>query len=236
MQQEGGNLDPRSMSPDERQQMFTQMRDTVTDSLTAVQADQNKKSEAILTPAQTKRLRELDLQWRGPLALSDEKLADKVTLTPDQRAKFTAMLKELRDTRMKAQTSMFSPGGGGFPGFPGANPGGGNRPNGARGAVGTRGATGKSGTQPTNPNGHRQSRSQHAARCRRSGSSRQFHAAHARTDTAGDGCRRQTKRSRPESRRQESPAPPHARTANPVETPARQAVHVPAVPLRRVFR
>ncbi len=50
MQQEGGNLDPRSMSPDERQQMFTQMRDTVTDSLTAVQADQNKKSEAVLIP------------------------------------------------------------------------------------------------------------------------------------------------------------------------------------------
>ena len=149
MQQEGGNLDVRSMSPDERQQMFTQMRDTVTDSLTAVQADQNKKSEAILTPAQTKRLRELDLQWRGPLALSDEKLADKVSLTPDQRVKFTAMLKELRDTRMKAQTSMFSPGGG-FPGLPGA---GGNRPTGARGGTGARGTTGKSGAQPTDPNG-----------------------------------------------------------------------------------
>ncbi len=92
------------------------------------------------------------MQWRGPLALSDEKLADKVGLTPDQRAKFTAMLKELRDTRMKAQTSMFSPGGG-FPGLPGANPGvGGNRPTGARGATGTRGTTGKSGAQPTDPN------------------------------------------------------------------------------------
>ncbi len=87
MQQDGVNMDFRTMTPDDRQQMFTQMRDKATESMFAVQADQDKKAEASLTPAQLKRLHELDLQWRGPLALTEEKLADKVNLTSEQRAK-----------------------------------------------------------------------------------------------------------------------------------------------------
>ena len=150
MQQDGGTLDPRSMSPDERQQMITEMRDKMTESVTALQADQDKKSEAALTPAQTKRLKELDLQWRGPLALSDEKLGEKVALTPDQRTQFKAMLKELRDARVKAQTSAFMPGG--FPGLPGATPNA-PAPKPQAGKTGTRGTaqTGKTNPAPNTP-------------------------------------------------------------------------------------
>lgn len=141
MQQDGVNMDFRTMTPDDRQQMFTQMRDKATESMFAVQADQDKKAEASLTPAQLKRLHELDLQWRGPLALTEEKLADKVNLTSEQRAKFTALLKELRDARMKAQMGMFSPGGG-FPGAPGA---------GGRGAANAGKPNGAGVTKDANP-------------------------------------------------------------------------------------
>ena len=47
-------------------------------------SDRDKKMAAILTPTQWKRLKELDLQWRGPLAIGSKDVADQVKLTPQQ--------------------------------------------------------------------------------------------------------------------------------------------------------
>ena len=112
MRDELGGANPQNMSPEERQQFGEQMRTTRQEAQFAVMADQDKKAEALLTPAQLKRLHELDLQWRGPLALADAKTNEKLNLTPEQQTKFTAMLKEFRAKQQEARGGMLGGGGG----------------------------------------------------------------------------------------------------------------------------
>jgi hypothetical protein len=115
MRDELGGASPQNMSPEERQQFGEQMRTTMQEAQFAVQADQDKKAEALLTPAQLKRLHELDLQWRGPLAVADAKTNEKLNLTPEQQTKFTDMLKEFRAKQQEARGGMWG-GGRGRPG------------------------------------------------------------------------------------------------------------------------
>ena len=63
------------------------MMSTLTDSL-------EKKAETVLRPDQMTRLHQLDLQWRGPLALTDKKVGDKYNLTADQKTKLADLLKQ----------------------------------------------------------------------------------------------------------------------------------------------
>ena len=98
--------DPASMqnlSDDERkekmQEIRTKMQEVARTSQTAMSADIDKKAQEVLRPDQIKRLRELDLQWRGPLALSDTKVADKFGLTAEQKTKVTALVADYRKTQ-----------------------------------------------------------------------------------------------------------------------------------------
>jgi len=75
------------------------------DGLQAFQASIDAKEEAVLNAKQKKRLHELDLQWRGLLALSDKKVADELTITADQKAIVDAALKAYQEV----QTSVFEP-------------------------------------------------------------------------------------------------------------------------------
>ena len=77
---------------------FQQMQE----SLAVFQASEDAKSEGILRPKQVKRLRELDLQWRGLLALSDKKVAEELKATQEQRAVADAALKGYMDEQVKA--------------------------------------------------------------------------------------------------------------------------------------
>ncbi len=63
------------------------------DGLKSVQSSMDSSEEAVLRPNQISRLHELDLQWRGPLALSDKKVATELKLTDDQKAVVDAALK-----------------------------------------------------------------------------------------------------------------------------------------------
>ena len=56
------------------------------DGLQSVQTTMDASEEALLHPDQITRLHELDLQWRGLLALSDKKVADELKLTADQKS------------------------------------------------------------------------------------------------------------------------------------------------------
>jgi len=110
------NLSPeerRAKMEEFRNQMQTQMR-TFNDQMTA-------KIEAVLTPAQQKRLGELDLQWRGPLALADDKVSALVRLTPDQQRQVGNILNEYRTGQQQVMQNAFQ----GFGRGPGAGPGGG---------------------------------------------------------------------------------------------------------------
>jgi len=121
---QGANL--TEMSPEDQKAYFadmgTKMADKMQETITTFQADQDKKAEAVLKPDQIKRLHELDLQWRGPLALTDATVNEPFQLTADQKAKLAAMLKEFRTTQQTARGAFMGMGGG-RPGLTGAAPG-----------------------------------------------------------------------------------------------------------------
>ena len=54
-----------------------------------------------LRPEQIKRLNELDLQWRGPLVLSDAQISKPLDLTAEQKQQITALLEQYRTAQQK---------------------------------------------------------------------------------------------------------------------------------------
>ena len=64
--------------------------------------ERDKKLAEILTPKQIKRLKELDLQYRGPLAMVVKPVADKALLTDKEAPAVADLLKEYRDSVRKA--------------------------------------------------------------------------------------------------------------------------------------
>jgi hypothetical protein len=61
--------------------------------------------EALLQPDQRQRLRELDLQWRGPLAVNEPSLAATLRLTSGQRERAKAALEIARKAQEKLTTA-----------------------------------------------------------------------------------------------------------------------------------
>jgi len=80
---------------------------------TEMDAELDKKAQEVLKPDQIKRLHELDLQWRGPLALADPKVAEPFNLTADQKTKITAMLEDYHKTQQDTMSALFPRGGNG---------------------------------------------------------------------------------------------------------------------------
>jgi hypothetical protein len=64
--------------------------------------ERDRKLAAILTPKQIKRLKELDLQYRGPLAMGVKPVDDKALLTETQAPAIADLLKEYRDSVRKS--------------------------------------------------------------------------------------------------------------------------------------
>ncbi|HEV2474087.1 MAG TPA: hypothetical protein VGS41_15530 [Chthonomonadales bacterium] len=104
--QNRGNF--RSMTPEERQYQRTQMQQQMQQAVDQVQVDTEGKLAAILTPAQMKRLKELDLQWRGPLALADPRIADPMNLNQPEHTGIAAALQAYRDAQRTAVRSLFA--------------------------------------------------------------------------------------------------------------------------------
>ena len=104
------------------QQGLTKLQDTVQ----TYQNDLDKNIEKLLDRngsggvPQVERLRQLDLQFRGPLALSEKKLADNMKLTPDQRTIVSTALSEYVQVQGQAMMKAFS---GMGPGAAGGPPG-----------------------------------------------------------------------------------------------------------------
>jgi hypothetical protein len=98
----------RNLTPQQRREQSQQLGQQMREAVTNFTGELDKKAEAILTPAQQKRLRELDLQWRGPLALGDPKLAEEMQLTPQQRSSVNTTVQEFRQTQMKAMQQLFA--------------------------------------------------------------------------------------------------------------------------------
>jgi hypothetical protein len=96
----------RNLTPQQRREQSQQLGQQMRETVTSFTGDLDKKTEAILTPAQLKRLHELDLQWRGPLALGDPKLAEEMQLTPQQRSDVNTEVQEFRQAQRKAIQEM----------------------------------------------------------------------------------------------------------------------------------
>lgn len=90
---------PESERQVQREKMRQEMRQRGEQLMTEFQTYQSeldKRAEAILTPAQIKRLYELDLQYRGGLALSEPKLGQEMELNPDQSQQVNKLIEEFR--------------------------------------------------------------------------------------------------------------------------------------------
>jgi hypothetical protein len=78
-----------------------EIRQQIEEQLRKARGEQDDTLKSVLKPEQLQRLHEIWLQWRGPLALSDFRIAEEVRLTPETRDKIAAIVKEfdtLRDT------------------------------------------------------------------------------------------------------------------------------------------
>ena len=90
------------------EELKTKIKDVAETGVAAMSDDIEKKAQETLRPEQLKRLSELDLQWRGPLALADKKVGDKFTLAPEQNAKIAALLAEYQKQQSEAMQGVFA--------------------------------------------------------------------------------------------------------------------------------
>jgi hypothetical protein len=113
--------DSREMSDEERQAAQQQLRQRAEQFRTGLQGDLDKAIQTILKPEQLKRIGELDLQWRCPLALADPKVAEPVKLTAEEQSSVQTSLSDFQSAAQRAQMKAmlglniraFFPGGGG---------------------------------------------------------------------------------------------------------------------------
>lgn len=77
---------------------FRELRDLSDDERTAKMAEMTAsvrtKVQALLTPEQTSRLKQLELQREGPSALARDEIAEQMQLSPEQRESIRAVIEE----------------------------------------------------------------------------------------------------------------------------------------------
>lgn len=106
-QAQGQNQQPTS---DQREQQRQELTEKAKGLAQGYQDDMLKRIDEILTPKQRKRLTELDLRWRGPLALVDPKVAEQAQLGDEDKQKVQAAYKEFTTARRKLIEGMLPPG------------------------------------------------------------------------------------------------------------------------------
>ncbi len=75
----------QNLTPEQRQAKMQELTATIRAQVQQFQGELTKKVEEILRPNQVTRLHELDLQFRGPLALADQRVADEVKISSEHR-------------------------------------------------------------------------------------------------------------------------------------------------------
>ena len=67
----------------------------------------SKSTDPAYQKAQQKRLEQIDLQWRGPLAMADPKIAEQMNLTQAQRTGIATALQNFRAVQMETFQAVF---------------------------------------------------------------------------------------------------------------------------------
>jgi hypothetical protein len=101
---------PQPATPEERQQKMQEMTDKAKGIAQGYQDDIDKRIDEILTPKQRKRLSEIDLRWRGPMALVDPKVADQAAIGAEDKQKAQDAYKAFTDARQTLIQSMMPAG------------------------------------------------------------------------------------------------------------------------------
>jgi len=73
----------------------------------AWQGELNEKVKAILRPPQIKRLGELDLQYRGPFSLADQKIAKQVNLSDEHKAEIAKIYGDFQAYQQQQMQEFF---------------------------------------------------------------------------------------------------------------------------------
>jgi Spy/CpxP family protein refolding chaperone len=95
--------DMQNLSAEERRTKFEEMRKDMEESAAKTQ----KAVEGILLPKQLERVKQIQLQSQGTMALANPDVAKELGLTDDQKAK----IKTIGEEAMKAMRDMFAGGG-----------------------------------------------------------------------------------------------------------------------------
>lgn len=98
----------RSMPPADRRDQMVNLRTQQQQFLAQGQVDIDKKVAAILSPSRYRRLKELDLQWRGPLALADPTVAAPFSLTVEQTSAITNLYQDYQTQLRQSLQNLFA--------------------------------------------------------------------------------------------------------------------------------
>jgi hypothetical protein len=93
-------VDITKLSEEERKQWVTEIGQQALVQTKKFMEDEKREVESVLRPEQKKRLHELDLQWRGILALSDSRVADEINLSAENRKKIGDILADFEVQRI----------------------------------------------------------------------------------------------------------------------------------------
>lgn len=78
----------------------------IDDQMAALRDGMEGKLKAILRPEQMKRLHELDLQWRGALALAEDRTAKEVELTPPHHSEIAKIAEQYQAERQQIMQAL----------------------------------------------------------------------------------------------------------------------------------
>lgn len=81
----------------------------------ALRAEMEREVLAVLTPEQQQRLKQLALQWQGPLALNRPEVAKEVGLTSEQQSKIQGIIQNWREEQRAIMRQRPEPGQGAAP-------------------------------------------------------------------------------------------------------------------------
>jgi len=93
--------DLRNLPPEERRQRIQERRNALPAQISAFQGELSQKVKEILKEEQIQRLHELDLQYRGPLALADPQVAEGVKLSSESRSEIANIAAEYQQEAQK---------------------------------------------------------------------------------------------------------------------------------------
>jgi hypothetical protein len=98
---------PQDQQRQKLQEFMQNNRAQMMADMQAWQGELTEKVKAILRPGQIKRLAELDLQYRGALALADQKVADPLKLSAEHKSEIAKIVGDFQGAQQEQMQAFF---------------------------------------------------------------------------------------------------------------------------------